>query len=223
MFKALIFDMDGTLVGSEQMHWRAWSETLSAYGVEIPGFDAFGKYVGLSDEQTADDFIACAALEIERARLIGEKRQRYLTLVPQIPLLGGVLALLKRSRPFYRLAVASSSPVSELMRILEHHRLEPLFEQVVGGDMVARKKPDPEIYLMVSRMLGLAPQDCLAFEDSQAGVESAKQAGLTVVAVPQSMSKSHDLSRADARLTSLLEADDGFLAGLAAAQAANRS
>lgn len=216
MFKALIFDMDGTLVDSERVHCQAWSETLTVYGIDAPPFDAFGKYVGVSDEQMAVEFIASGELGITAAQLVDEKRMAYRSLVPQIPVLSGVEELLHRCRGCYKMAVASSSPYKELMHILEHHGLKSLFEQVVGGDMVSRKKPDPEIYKKVAGLLGLNPEDCLAFEDSQAGVEAAKRAGLTVVAIPQVMSFDHDFSRADAHLDSLLEADDTFLNELAA-------
>lgn len=215
MFQALIFDMDGTLVDSERVHCEAWSETLSAYGLDAPPFEAFGKYVGVSDEQMAVEFIAFGGLDISSGKLVGEKRDAYLKRVPRIPLLSGVEELLHRCRDRFKMAVASSSPHNELIHILEHHGLKSLFEQVVGGDMVTRKKPDPEIYTKTAGLLGVDPVVCLAFEDSQAGVESAKSAGLTVAAIPQLMSMEHDFSRADIRLGTLLDVDDDLLKRLA--------
>lgn len=216
MFKALIFDMDGTLVDSERIHCRAWSETLNGYGLEAPPFEDFGQYVGVSDEQMAVEFVESGNLEIAPAGLVGEKRAAYQALVPEIPLLAGVIEILNRCRGNCRMAVASSSPYDELMHILEHHALTRLFDHVVGGDMVSRKKPDPEIYIKVCGLLGVLPEESIAFEDSQAGVEAAKSAGLTVVAIPQLMSMDHDFKSADACLTSMLEADDEFLIELAA-------
>ena len=81
--------------------------------------------------------------------------------------------------------------------------------------MVARKKPDPEIYLSVAARLGLFPHECVAFEDSSSGVTAAKRAGLAAVAVPHTMSRNHDFSEADVRLASLDEVDDLLLARLA--------
>lgn len=210
-FKALIFDMDGTLVDSERVHWQAWVETLRTHQMAVPDFQVFSQYVGVSDEQMADDFIEAANLRIGRAGLVASKCAAYLDLIPQIRLLPGVQDVLRRCRGRYRLAVASSSPSTELAAILKHHNLLDYFEYVAGGDMVERKKPDPEIYLMVTENLGLAPVDCIAFEDSQSGIAAARAAGLKAVAVPQAMSVGHDFSWADAVLSNLGEVDDRLL------------
>lgn len=215
MFQALIFDMDGTLVDSERVHCQAWLKTLSVYDVDAPHPDEFDKYVGASDDNMAVEFVAAGGLDIAPEQLVNKKRSAYQKMIPQILLLSGVKELLHRCRGRYQMAVASSSPFNELMHILEHHGLTSFFEQVVGGDMVAHKKPDPEIYVKTAGLLGVSPVDCLAFEDSQAGVESAKEAGMTAVAIPQQMSMNHDFGRADIRLESLLEADDALMSNLA--------
>ena len=222
MIKALIFDMDGTLVDSERVHWQAWHDTLQVYAMKVPEFSDFGRYVGVSDEQMALDFTASGGAGVSPAQLVAEKRAAYLTLVPQINMVAGVREIISRYQGRYRMAVASSSPYDELIAILEHHRLQEYFEDVVGGDMVAKKKPDPEIYLSVTARLGLSPHECVAFEDSGSGVAAAKRAGLAAVAVPHTMSLNHDFSEADIRLESLLEVDDLLLARLAQAAGQGR-
>ncbi len=214
-FKALIFDMDGTLVDSERVHRQAWGAALRAHQMAVPDFQVFSKYVGVSDEQMADDFIEAANPRIGRAGLVASKCGAYLNLVPQIRLLPGVEDVLRRCRGRYRMAVASSSPSTELAAILKHHALLHYFEYVAGGDMVERKKPDPEIYRLVTVNLGLAPAECVAFEDSQTGIAAARAAGLKAVAVPHAMSAGHDFSRADALLSNLGEVDDRLLEKLA--------
>ena len=82
--------------------------------------------------------------------------------------------------------------------------------------MVARKKPDPEIYQMVVGLLGLPASSCVAFEDSQSGVAAAKGAGLLAVAVPHAMSADHDFSGADLLLDTLSEFDEQALRQLSA-------
>jgi len=215
MFKALIFDMDGTLVDSERVHCRAWSETLSSYGISAPPFEEFGRYVGVSDESMAVEFVESGGLDVGPDRLLDEKRARYRSLTTHIPLLAGVNELLGRCNSVYPMAVASSSPHGEVMRILEQHGLKALFEHIVGGDMVANKKPDPEIYLKTAGLLGVEPESCLAFEDSGAGVAAARSAGMKVVAVPQHVTVDHDFSDADVRVASLLEVDDALLVAVA--------
>ncbi len=214
MIKALIFDMDGTLVDSERVHWQAWHDTLAGHGMRVPDFSDFARYVGVSDEQMALDFTASGSGGVSPAQLVAEKRAAYLTLVPQISMLAGVRELISRYQGRYRMAVASSSPYGELIAILQHHRVQEYFEDVVGGDMVTKKKPDPDIYLCATARLGLSPHECVAFEDSSSGVTAAKRAGLTAVAVPHTMSLNHDFSGADVRLESLTEVDDLLLARL---------
>ena len=85
--KALIFDMDGTLVDSEKIHWQAWKETLAVHGLKVPDYGEFKKYVGVSDEQMAQEFSAAAPGELDPAQLVHGKCRTYLKLVPEISLL----------------------------------------------------------------------------------------------------------------------------------------
>jgi HAD superfamily hydrolase (TIGR01509 family) len=213
--KALIFDMDGTLVDSERVHWLAWKQTLAADGMEIPDYIDFKKYVGVSDEQMAQEFSAAASQALDPCHLVTRKCEAYLDLVPQIELLPGVVQTLERWRGRFIMAVASSSPCRELIALLEYHGLRDCFIQVVGGDMVPRKKPAPDIYQLVVSLLKVSPTACIAFEDSQSGVKAAKGAGLTAVAVPQAMSDDHDFSNADCILNSLADFDEQLLQQLA--------
>ena len=208
---AMIFDMDGTLVDSERVHWQAWKQTLGTHGITVPGYTEFKKYVGVSDEQMALEFSEAADSELDPDKLVSRKCQTYLELIPRIKLLPGVVDLLDRWHHRCSMAVASSSPHRELVALLDHHGLNDRFLHVIGGDMVTRKKPDPEIYVMAVNRLGVPPSSCIAFEDSQSGVASAKSAGLTAVAIPQPMSADHDFSRADLVLESLADFDEHLL------------
>jgi len=207
----MIFDMDGTLVDSERIHWQAWKKTLASYGAGLPEYRDFKKYVGVSDEQMAMEFISSGALSVSQNQLVADKCSAYHELIPYIELLPGVAPMLHSFNGRCLMAVASSSPHQEVAAILAHHGLSVCFETVVGGDMVERKKPDPEIYLLVVSRLGVAPADCVAFEDSQSGIAAADSAGLATVAIPHAMSIDHDFSRADAVLASLEDVDDVLL------------
>ena len=94
---------------------------------------------------------------------------------------------------------------------LEVKGLDSSFELVVGGDMVARKKPDPEIYLKSSELLDLQPCECVAFEDSEPGIFAAKQAGMYAVAIPNSLSRDHNFDRADRILDRIDQFDQSVL------------
>lgn len=212
MIKALIFDMDGTLVDSETLHFEAWKETLLRHGVERFAFDDFISYVGVSNEKLAEDYIHSVSLSATIGQLVKEKQEIYLQMIPAIKPLAGVETIINRFSEDYRLAVASSSDCIEIENILKTLNLRHRFEYIVGGDMTYRKKPDPDIYLKVVNLLGLAPYECIAFEDSESGLVSAKDAGMFVVAVPNKLSEHHDFSRADLIVDCLDKVDGPTLA-----------
>jgi len=195
--EALVFDMDGTLVDSEHLHYKSWKETLARKNVEKFPYDDFVAYVGASNEQLAEDYVLSERIPVTVDELVHQKQLIYLEMIAGIELLPGVRKTVEQFHGTLRLAVASSSHLIELDRILETLGLSECFEQVVGGDMVRRKKPDPEIYLKTCGLLGLKPSSCVAFEDSETGVVAAKNAGMLTVAIPHGLSRHHDFGDAD--------------------------
>ena len=214
MIRALIFDMDGTLVDSEKLHFNAWRKVLARYGINSIPQDDLNRYVGVSNEQLADDYIHKHRLKVVRTTLVKEKQELYLNMLPDIEPLPGVREIIDRHHGRYHLAVASSSDRIELQRILDILGLAGHFDQVVGGDMVRRKKPDPEIYLQTMQLLEVTPTEAVAFEDSVAGVAAAKDAGMYSIAIPSPLLYGGDFSRADTILTRIDQVDDQLLADL---------
>ncbi len=214
MIKALIFDLDGTLANTEILHYRAWKKALKNNGVNQLPFGTYITYVGTSNEKIAGDFIETDNIGKDLAELVREKQIIYKDLIPEIQLLQGVREIVDRYHSTFRLAVASSSHKEEIMLVLKSQQLDSYFDPVIGGDMVERRKPDPEIYLQVQQTLGFSPQECIAFEDSEHGLNSAKNAGMYGVAIPNEFTLNHDFSRADLTLTDLTEMDDEKISGL---------
>jgi HAD superfamily hydrolase (TIGR01509 family) len=206
--------MDGTLVDSEPMHWEAWRDTLLNRGVASFPFDEFVEYVGTSNEKLAGDYIVSDRLDCSVEELVIEKQKIYMGLIPRLEAMPGVGTVLERFHGHLRLAIASSSHRVELEAILESLGYGEHFETVVGGDMVSQKKPHPEIYQTTSSLLYLQPGECVAFEDSEAGVYAARNAGMKAVAIPNALSINHDFGPADLILQRIDQFDRAMLRDL---------
>ena len=211
MIKAFIFDLDGTLVNTERLHYRAWSQALKQNGVEDISFESFLSFAGTSNENVAAKFINSHSIKKSISELVLEKQTRYMELVPDVTLCDGVYEIINAFKGTVAMAVASSSHRKEIHAILTAYNLKDSFSQIVGGDMVARQKPHPEIYLTTIKLLGIQPHHSIAFEDSTHGLQAAKNAGMHGVAIPNEFTMAQDFSRADVVLNSLREFNENVL------------
>lgn len=214
MFRAMIFDMDGTLVDSEKLHYEAWKATLKNFGVDSFPFENFLNYVGASNEKLASDYIRSHKLSSNCQEMTRAKQNTYLRMIPDIEILPGVRKLLDRYHGRFSLAIASSSDTIELHAILETLQLTDIFDHVVGGNDVMRKKPAPDIYLHTRDLLGVESAECIVFEDSEPGIAAAKAAGMIGIAVPNALVATMDFSKADTIIDRIDQADDKLIADL---------
>lgn len=205
MIQALIFDLDGTLANTEDLHFRSWRDTILHNGADEFTFEQFLNYVGTSNEKVAGDFIQTYNSRKTIEELVKEKQQRYMQLIPEVELFIGAKELIEHFYGKYKLAVASSSHQPEIHAILKHHTLFDKMSVIFGGDMVTNKKPDPEIYLKTAKALNITPTHCIAFEDSNPGITAAKTAEMYTIALPNKYTKDHDFRAADLVLNSFNE------------------
>ncbi len=202
--RGLIFDFDGLLLDTETPAFESWRRIYAEFGVELP-LALWKEALG-----TAHGFDALAHL---RARLgadldwraIAERRQLLKQeLSASQPLLPGVLTILDEAEALgLPCAVASSSGRGWVYGWLERHAILARFVCVRTADDVARTKPDPELFLSAAACLGLAPQECLVFEDSPNGILAAHAAGMRCVAVPGAISSQLSLPPAELTLARL--------------------
>ena len=183
---AVIFDMDGLLVDTEPIYQRAWRQAASELGYALDD-DLYSRFVG---RPTPD----CEAIMLVR---FGEEfplqrfRERWPSLwrtdvdqngVPAKPGAEEILALVERRR--LPMALATSSEPEYVEATLRSAALANRFTTVVTCDDVSRGKPEPDIYLEAARRLGVPPSDCVALEDSEAGIIAIERAGMTGLLVP---------------------------------------
>lgn len=180
MKKAALFDMDGTLVDNTLAHMRAFEIFCARYGVT--GWkEKLSQAFGMGNDDIMR-LIMPAELIRERglASLAEEKEAIYREIyAPEIRPVEGLVPLLESLRAAgVRCAVGSSGCRANVDFVLEKCRIGEFFDARISGDRVTRCKPDPEIYLTAAAALGMAPADCVVFEDAKAGIESARRAGV---------------------------------------------
>ena len=208
-FKAAIFDMDGLLIDSERAISQAWIEGARALGFRLEMAD-FMSVIGTASQQSTG--MLAEMLGGEDAMRATAAKAR--TLLPQaggapvFPLKTGALPLLQALHAAgIPCGVASSSAVAEIRHRLGHVDVLKYFECVTGGDEVTHGKPDPALYLLAAARLGVAPEACIAFEDSENGARAAQAAGVRVVIVPDLKPPPDDVAaRAHGVIGSLAEA-----------------
>ena len=198
--KALLFDLDGTLIDSEFFHFECWNEILEEFDVELSYSDWLKTYAGVPMPANAARLIETYNIIAPLPQLI-EKRE-HLTLerlktkdVNLMPYVADVLEYFREQN--LRLALVTSSPRQDVEAVFERNGLGRYFELIITRTEVTKSKPDPESYLLCVEKLGLQKEECLVFEDTINGVKSAKAAGLTCIAIQSNTDEHHKLTIAD--------------------------
>ncbi len=189
----LIFDMDGVVIDSNPYHKIAWGRFLKGKGIpcDDPFFDNVlsGRTGPTSLRIIFGDDLPESLLE-EYLREVDENYQNILRQTDEVYPIAGLYDFLSAVRGNgYRLALATSAPPLNIELGLEKLKLEGVFEVVVGKVDVVHGKPDPEVYLTTVERLGLPVENCIVFEDSKAGIQSALGAGMPVVGIASGHSR----------------------------------
>lgn len=195
---AVVFDLDGTLLRTEHFQWKGWVEALKPLGIRMSARDYYD-YTGKSGILIEDMLVKRYSLEIGRGSLLA-KKQHFLEKwfrtenLYWMPYARSAINFFKGKG--LKVAVATSSPKEEMHLKLRRAGAEKLFDQSICQDDVKRGKPYPDIYLFACDRLGMAPENCIAFEDTYNGFKSAKDAGLKVAVIPNPYSRAQDFSSA---------------------------
>ncbi len=185
MNRAVLWDMDGTLIDSEELHWIAWRDTMANEGSELTHEQflcSFGQ---------RNDVIICRCLGgsatsecIERISNAKEEVYRHLVRKNGISPLPGVTDwVLRLQKQGWLQAITSAAPRANIEVILELLAASHHFQGIISAEDVYRGKPDPEVYLAAATLVGVAPERCLVVEDAAAGIEGARRAGMRSIGV----------------------------------------
>jgi beta-phosphoglucomutase len=182
--QAAIWDVDGTLVDTAELHFRAWDRLCREVGTPFSRAD-FAATFGQRNPEIIPTLFRRPVDATESGQL-GDRKEAYYREAAQqgVQLLPGVTALLAGLKAAgFRQGIGSSAPRANLELILELTGAAASFTAVVAMEDTQRGKPDPEVFLTAARKVGVEPACCVVFEDAIAGVQAAKAAGMKCVAV----------------------------------------
>ena len=203
--KGAIFDLDGVIVDTAKYHYLAWKELAERLGFFFSE-EHNERLKGVSRMRSLEILLEVGnitASKEEKLQMADEKNKRYVEMLSTLDkseLLEGAEEYLKKLKS-EGVLISLGSASKNAPIILEKLGIYNLFDAIVDGNNVSKAKPDPEVFLKGAEMLGLAPEDCCVFEDSQAGIEAARAAGCGVIAID----KFHVLTDADRYVTCLAE------------------
>lgn len=207
--KAFIFDMDGVLVDTQAIHSQSTARALQEFGVpctleEAVSFAGTKRGVGIASIIKKNHSSADVEMVCQRKDDIFMERIHQMRLEP----IEGIPALLK-SLHFHGIhtAIASSSTDDFIAYIVDQLQIRSYFEELISGQNLPKSKPDPAVYLLAARRLGVKPRDCVVLEDACLGVQAAKAAGMYCIGYRNLNSGQQDLSKADRIVEHISEID----------------
>lgn len=185
--EAIIFDMDGTLVNTEPLHCKAWLHVLRKRGLHYDE-NWFSQWIGKADRFLAQGVIEERGLDLAPRILQLEKEVLFHSLAEKetqiFPGLSDLLAAVKSRLP---MAIATNSSRKDAEKVFIPTQLDQWMQAVVTADDVERLKPDPDMYLLAAKEIGVPPEYCLVIEDSEAGARGAVAAGMYVLGLTSSI------------------------------------
>lgn len=183
-FQAYLFDCDGTLADSMPLHYRAWKKALAEWNCD---FDerTFYAWGGMPVAEIIATLNQNHGLNMPVETVAHRKESLYFELINELMAVPEVLEHVEEAHGRIPFAVASGSTRESVTASLEALKMLDRFDALVCAGDYKKSKPDPEAFLLAAQKLGVAPEHCLVFEDTEMGIQAATAAGMASVKVPQ--------------------------------------
>ncbi|MEO5896202.1 MAG: HAD family phosphatase [Vicinamibacterales bacterium] len=206
--QAVVFDFDGVLADTEQLHLAAYQEVFSARGVTLTRDEYYATLLGYNDEVVFRRISASHCLNLDPddvATLIAEKTETFDSVVEKTDVLYPAAAsCIERLAHHYPLGIASGAMRHEIEMILRRARLAQYIRFIVASGDTIESKPAPDPYVRAAQLHAFRPSECVAIEDSRWGIASAKAAGMKCVGITNTYPAS-ELTEADFIISTLDE------------------
>jgi beta-phosphoglucomutase family hydrolase len=184
-FSGYIFDLDGTLIDTMPLHYRAWDAAMRKAGLQVTlDEDLFYSLGGVPTVRVAELIGQHYGMTVDPQKIFHEKEALFHELQEDAELIKPVADFAREAAKSHPLAIASGGTRDIVKRSLELAGIHSLFKAVVTADDVVHGKPAPDMFLLAARLLGVEPTRCLVFEDAEPGIKAAFAAGMQVVRVP---------------------------------------
>ena len=198
--KCVIFDMDGVIIDSEEIHKKAYYETFTSIGVDVSD-ELYKTFTGSSTINAFQRLVAHFKLDLDPEELVINKRKRYVNFFendPSLHLVKGVEELVKHCyNKGLTLILASSSAMVNIDRVFNRFDLNQYFTAKISGADLTESKPHPEIFEKAAVLGNASKENCIVIEDSDNGVKAANDAGIFVVGFKNPMAEDQTLKNAD--------------------------
>ncbi len=194
-FHAYLFDCDGTVVDSMPLHYIAWKQALSEWGARFDE-ELFYSWGGKPPAEIVTELNSMQGLQMPVAAVAERKENFYFEQLPQLKPVPEVLDHINAQQGRIPFAVVSGSTRESVIKSLTTVHLLDRFAVLVGSEDYKRSKPAPDAFLTAAARLGIAPQHCLVFEDTEMGIQAATAAGMASVRVPPPLERRNGTSAA---------------------------
>ncbi|WP_291861563.1 beta-phosphoglucomutase [Marinilabilia sp.] len=197
MIKACLFDLDGVIVDTARYHFIAWKALAEELGFEFTEKDN-ERLKGVSRMRSMDILLEIGGIDFPREKkeeLATRKNEHYRSFITKMEpneILPGSTEFIKELKK-HNIKIALGSASKNAMTILDRLQLTDWFDAVIDGTKVSKAKPDPEVFLKGAEALGVSPNECVVFEDAEAGVEAALAGGMKCVGIgtPEILGNAH--------------------------------
>ena len=180
--KGIIFDCDGTLADTMPLHWKAWREITRRHKLHFPE-ERFYALGGVPSRDILKMLGQEQGVSVDHIAVSHEKELHYLTMLHEVEPIHTVVEVARANYGKIPLAVASGGNKPIIEQVLTHLGIRQLFAAIVTSEDVVNQKPAPDIFLEAARRIGVPPQFCRAYEDTDLGLQAIRAAGMDAVDV----------------------------------------
>ena len=182
MIQGLVFDCDGTLADTMPLHWIAWNRIATRHGLHFPE-DRFYALGGVPSRDILKLLSREQNIALDPIAVSAEKEDEYLPMLAQVQPIEAVVSVARAYHGKIPMAVASGGQKPIIEQVLVHLGIRHLFDAIVTSEDVTQQKPAPDIFLEAARRIGIAPQLCRGYEDTDLGMQAIIAAGMEAIDV----------------------------------------